>query len=234
MDRRDFLMAAPGAFLAGCASTPAMDGPPAAEPVFHVGDRWTYNCSDGFRLPLTWTETHEVTAIDASGITVKVTGVGGKSFSRTELLSSPGVVLVGAVFDNSETRRFETPLIRYQFPLTPGASWDQYVRNFNDLTQRNDIVNRRVTVRGYEQISTPAGTFNAIALSIIMLVNFDDPFRFPTRCTYSVWWAEAAGAMVRETKFATYRERGDNDVMTGDIRAQNAVIELASFTRRPA
>jgi phage/plasmid primase-like uncharacterized protein len=39
--------------------------------------------------------------------------------------------------------------------------------------------------------------------------------------------------MVRETKYAEYRERGDGmDAAT--IRAQNTVIELASYTRGAA
>jgi hypothetical protein len=61
-------------------------------------------------------------------------------------------------------------------------------------------------------------------------VDDNNPFRFPTNCNYVVWWSEQAGAMVRETKYATYRERGDSREAV-EIRAQNTTMELASYTR---
>jgi len=234
MDRRAFMLAAPAIVVGGCVSVGGTAGPPAPAPVFRVGDRWVYNCTDGFRVPVTWVETHEVVAIDAQGISVRVTLRGETmNYTRTERLTSPGVLLVGEVYDNAETRQFKTPLIRYQFPLTPGTTWNQYVANYNELTQQEDVVNRFVKVGGYEQVTTPAGTFDAIVMRILMSCNVNNPFRFPTQCNYVVWWAEKAGAMVRETKYAEYRERGDGmDAAT--IRAQNTVIELASYTRGAA
>ncbi len=231
MDRRSFLLTVPAVLASGCVSVGGAGGPPAPEPTFHVGDRWTYNCSDGFRLPVTWVETHEVITIDSTGIAVRVTGVGETvNFTRVELLQSPGVLLIGSVYDPAETRRFRTPLRRYEFPLTPGARWTDTIDNFDDLTQRQDVVNRFVQVGGYEPVSVPAGNFNAIAMRVLMSVNVNDPFRWPTQCNYMIWWSEAAGAAVRETRYATYRERGDGPNSIS-IRAQNTLIELASFSR---
>lgn len=234
MDRRTFVLAAPAIVAAGCVSVGGVAGPPAPAPVFRVGDRWVYNCSDGYRVPVTWVETHEVITIDSTGIAVRVTLVGETmNYRRVELLAAPGVLLVGAVYDNTETRRFKSPLTRYQFPLTPGATWNQNVDNYNELTQQQDTVNRYVKVGGYEQVTTPAGAFDAIAMRILMNVNVNDPFRFPTQGNYELWWSEKAGAMVRETKFATYIERGDTREATA-IRAQNTVSVLASYTRGAA
>ena len=64
-----------------------------------------------------------------------------------------------------------------------------------------------------------------------MSVQDNNPFRFPTQCNYETWWAESVGNKVRETKYATYRERGGMDGIS--IRAQNTVIELASYARAP-
>ena len=234
MDRRTFMLAVPAIMAGGCVSVGGVAGPPAPAPVFRVGDRWVYNCSDGYRVPVTWVETHEVIAIDSTGTAVRVTLAGETmNYTRVELLASPGVLLVGAVYDDAETRRFKTPLTRYQFPLTSGATWNQNVDNYDELTQRQDTVNRYVKVGGYEQVTTPAGTFNAIVMRILMSVNVNDPFRFPTQCNYVLWWSEKAGAMVRETKFATYLERGDAREATA-IRAQNTVISIASFTHGAA
>jgi hypothetical protein len=231
VDRRMFMLAMPALLAGGCVSVGGAAGPPAPAPVFRIGDRWVYNCSDGFRVPVTWVETHEVIIIDSTGIAVRVTLVGETmNYNRVELLASPGELLVGAVYDDAETRRFKAPLTRYQFPLTSGASWSQNVDNYDELTQQQDTVNYYVKVGGYEKVTTAAGTFDAIVMRILMSCNVNDPFRFPTQCNYVLWWAEKAGAMVRETKFATYIERGDTREATA-IRAQNTVIELASFTR---
>lgn len=231
MDRRAFMLAAPALLAGGCVAVGGTAGPPAPAPVFRVGDRWVYNCSDGYRVKVTWVETHEVITIDSTGIAVRVTLVGETmNYKRVELLQSPGVLLVGAVYDDAETRRFKSPLTRYQFPLTSGVTWDQNVDNYDELTQQEDTVNRYVKVGGYEQVATPAGTFDAIRMRILMSANVNDPFRYPTECNYDLWWAEKPGAKVRETKYATYREKGDGPE-TVAIRAQNTTIVLASYTR---
>ena len=61
MDRRAFLLAAPAVLAAGCVSVGGAAGPPGQAPTLRLGDRWVYNCSDGYRVPVTWVETHEVT-----------------------------------------------------------------------------------------------------------------------------------------------------------------------------
>lgn len=223
------MLAAPAALI-GCVSVGGAAGPPAAEPVFRVGDRWVYNCADGFRVPVTWVETHEVTAVDAAGIVVRVTGRGGLNFERVELLSSPGVVKIGAAYDPDETRNFEPPMERFRFPITPNTQWSQNLRNLNPSNQLMSNIGRFVRVGGYETVTVPAGTFNAIAMRTLMSVDDNNPFRWPTDCNYMTWWAEDAANVVRMTKYATYRERGDG-IDGIDIRAQNTTIELASFVR---
>jgi hypothetical protein len=63
-----------------------------------------------------------------------------------------------------------------------------------------------------------------------MQINLNDPFQFPTQCNYELWWAPAVGATVRETKRASYRQRGDGPAAI-DIPAQNAELQLTSYTR---
>jgi hypothetical protein len=229
--RRAIVVALPAALLAACAGLPAASGPPAAAPALAVGDRWVYNCADGYRTPVRWTETHEITAIDATGIAVRVTGRGDTvAFERVELFQAPGRMLIGAIYDNAETRRFAQPISVYRFPLTPGDVWDETVANFDDLHQKNDVVNRYVKVGGHQNIATPAGTFDAVAMRVFMSVDVDNPFRFATHCNYEVWYSPQAGAAVRQTKWAAYIERSGMEA--AQVRTQNTVIELASYSRR--
>jgi hypothetical protein len=230
--RRAIVVGLPATLLGACAGLPAASGPPAVAPSLAVGDRWVYNCSDGYRTRVNWTETHEVTAIDQTGIAVRVTGRGDTlNYQRVELYAAPGQMLVGAVYDNAETRRFNSPISVYRFPLTPGTTWNENVANFDELHARNDVVNRYVQVGGHQTISTPAGTFDAVALRVFMTVDIDDPFRYPTNCNYEVWYSQQAGATVRQVKTAAYLERtGGMDA--AQVRTQNTVIELASYSRR--
>jgi hypothetical protein len=233
MDRRDFLLAAPALVVGGCVSVGGAAGPPAPAPSVRVGDRWVYNCADGYRVKVNWVETHEVITIDSTGIAVRVTLVGPTmNYNRVELWQAPGVVVIGSIYDDAVNRNFRTPLIRYQFPLTPGGSWRQYVQYPDPENQLVSSVQRDVRVGGYETVTTPAGTFNAVTMRTLMSVDNNNPFNWPTQCDYVTWWAPEVGAKVKETKYATYRERGDDQAI--EIRAQNTVIELASFSKGPA
>lgn len=228
MDRRSFLLAVPAMAASGCVAVGGTAGPPAPAPVLAVGDRWVYRCADGFRVPVVWDETHEVTAVDATGITVQIAAQGGVNFERVERLSSPGVVKVGSAYDPAETRNFEPPMVRFQFPLTPNTDWRQNLRNLDPTNQLMSNIGRFVRVGGYETVTVPAGTFNALTMRTLMSVDDNNPFRWPVQANYMTWWAEKAGNIVRMTKVATYRERGGGrDAM--EIRAQNTTIELVSW-----
>jgi len=230
MDRRTFLLATSATAIAGCVSVGGEPGAPAPAPVYRVGDTWIYRAADGYRLPVVWDETHEVVSVGADGIALRVTQRGPQVDSvRTERLTAPGVVAVGAVYDD-ETRVFDPPLTRYRFPLTPGATWRQTAANFNESLGKDDPLLYYATVGGWENVTTPAGSFDAIRLRMFMQLNLDDPFRWPTQCNYLLWWAPAVGATVRETRYATYREKGDGRT-AAEFRSQNTVLELVSYRR---
>ncbi len=232
MDRRTFLGAISATALSGCVSVGGTAGAPVPAPTPRVGDRWTYNARDGFRVPVTWTETHEVMSVAAGAIEVRVTLLGETiNTVRIERLLAPGVVASGAVFNNDETREFTPPLERFRFPLTFGETWTQNMKNtVSPLNGQRPQINRFVRVGGFEKVTTPAGDFDAVLLRTIMSVDDNNPFRWPFQCNYLTWYAPAVGAMVRETKYATYRERGDGREAI-EIRAQNMTVELASWAR---
>jgi hypothetical protein len=219
------------AALTGCAGVISQgSGPTAETPAYRVGDRWVYRVNDGFRTKTVWDETHEVMAIGAEGITVRITQKGPSiDMTRTEIWSSPGQVKVGALYDN-ETRRFVTPLQRYDFPLADGKVWNQWVENYNEFTKKSGQINRYVRVRGWDKVTTAAGTFDAVSIQVIMRLDDDEFWRWPTVCNYAVWYAPAVRGVVREDKDAQYLEKGDSRDRAGVIRTQHAVLELISFT----
>jgi hypothetical protein len=205
-------------------------GPPAPAPDYRVGDRWVYHVVDGYRAKIIWDETHEITAIGPDGITVAVTARGSTfNVDRVEKWSKPGVVLQGAVYED-ETNRFDPALIRYQFPLVPGERWDQRMIDLDKPPAPYGGITRHVSVGGYQKITTPAGTFDAIGLRVIMQMDDETFWRYPTECNYLVWYAPAVGASVREEKTSQWRDKGGQDA-SGYHPGQNAIVELTSFTR---
>src|SRR5438067_922758 len=106
-------------------------GPAVEAPSLKVGDRWSYRGKDGYRVPILWEETREITAIGPQGIIVRVIGKGTTGdYQRTETWSAPGVVTIGAVYDY-ETDRFDPALVRYKYPMTTGDVWSQNIRDLN-------------------------------------------------------------------------------------------------------
>ncbi|MEP7275028.1 MAG: hypothetical protein ABI812_01660 [Betaproteobacteria bacterium] len=196
-----------------------------------VGDTWVYRAADGFREQLRWEETHEVVAVAPGAITVRVTETGRDARSaRNEVWAAPGLLSTGPVFDE-ETRRF-TPAVKiYAFPMAPGQRWNQWVDNVNAATQKTGQINRYVTVGDWQKVTTPAGTFDAIALRVLMRLDDEEFWRGPTTCNYLVYYAPAVGAMVRAQKSAEYWEKSDRRDGTGAIVSQRATLELVSFTR---
>ena len=230
---RTMLAAAASLIVAACATTDErgdVGGPVAAAPMPAVGARWTYRGREGFRAPLIWEETHEVTAAGAAGITVRVTAKGGwLDIQRQETFVAPGMVRTGALMD-IETRRFATPLVRYRFPLAPGDTWNQWVDNFNEMANRPGRINRYVRVGGWEKVSTPVGVVDAIRLRVLMRLDDEEFWRYPTTCTYLIWYAPSLGAAVREEKEAEYMEKGENLDGAMAIRAQHTLLELVAYT----
>lgn len=236
MHRRRFAIAALAVTaLAGCASIDpgGAPGPAAQAPAFRAGDRWVYRAQDGFRAPLTWEETHEVIEAGPGGITVRVTARGtGIDVTRTERWPAPGVVASGAVFA-FETKRFAPPLVRYRYPLVPGEHWTQRVRDPDQPPGPYGGVERYTSVGGYERVVTPAGTFDAIRLRVLMRLDDETFWRTPTECNYLVWYAPALGISVREEREGEYREKSDAREPWSTIRVQHALMTLVSFTRAP-
>ena len=218
--------------LASCATptiTGGAAGPAAEAPSLKPGDRWVYHGQDGYRVPVVWDETHEITAIGPEGITVRVTLKGPTiDIQRTETWSAPGIVRTGAVYE-AETDRFEPSLIRYNYPLSVGNTWSQSIRNANKPPDPFGPIQRHVEVGGYESVSTPAGTFDAIRMRVLMQLDDATFWRYGTECNYLVWYAPSVGATVKEEKRSSYREKEGMEGVS--VPGQHATLQLTSFSR---
>jgi hypothetical protein len=237
--RRSFVFGAIAlpAALAGCVATGgggevnrAQSAVVVPAPQHRVGDQWVYRVDQVFRNAPDYTETHEVTGIDAGGVTVRVTAqIGNIAVDRVERWPAPGLVAQGTLLD-IETRRFAEPLVRWRFPLAGGASWNQWVDQVNETGGTRGRINRYVRAAGSDRVVTPAGTFDALRLFVIMRLDDEDAFRHATVANHTVWYAPAVRATVREERRAEYREKGSGRDAQATIPVQNELAELVSFT----
>jgi hypothetical protein len=229
--RRVALACAVVALPVAGATLRGAEGPPVQAPQLQVGDRWAYHANDGYRSQVRWDETYEIASITPEAITVKVAVKGaGVDYTRTEIWSAPGVMVQGALYE-AETRRFDPPWIRYKFPMATGDSWSQQIRDPAKEPGPYGPTQSKVTVGGYEQVKTPAGTFNAIKLRYFLRLDDETFWRFPTECDYFVWYAPDPGVMVRAEKRSSWREKGGTGKGQPGNFGQRAVYELVSFTR---
>lgn len=214
--------------LPGLAAT---GGQSAPAPEYRVGQHWKYRVKDGFRNPVEWDETHEVVAVDANGIRVRITQKGPTVDTvREEVWTKPGVVAVGAIFD-AETRRFEGPFTRYDFPLQSGKSWRQNLANTDEKTGKRTKVSRRMRVGSWKSITTPAGTFDAVELKVGMNLDDGEFYRQATLCTYVSWYAPRVRNVVREERDAEYIE--GSGIGAQRVRSQHAILELVETNVDP-
>ena len=215
-------------FLASARPVSAADSPSAPLPTLKVGDRWVYNVKSGIGLnPMTYQETREVTAVDASGIKVKVTGrtADGKDFTRVEDRAAPGELRSGAPCLD-EAYRFPTPLQRVVFPIVPDERSAKWVDVVPEPGGVKGQFNYYYHTLNWGQQTVPAGSFDAIPIDVMMMLDDATAFRQGTKCNVTYWYSPAVRGTVRERRTAMYTTW----VNPGDTQVLNASYELASFT----
>ena len=214
--------------LGSAASANAANQQSAPRPTLRVGDRWVYDVKSGIGADVTtYQETREVTAIDASGIKMKVTGktADGKDFTRVEDLASPGRLRSGAPCVD-EIDRFDKPLDRVTFPIAPGQGSAKWVDVISEPGGKKGQFNYYFSTHDWENEAVPAGSFDAIRVDVHMTLNDATAFRTGTTCNFVYWYSPAVRNTVRERRTALYT----GTISPTETHVLDATYELASFT----
>jgi hypothetical protein len=214
--------------LASPAPVSAADPPSAPQPTLKVGDRWVYDVKSGIGLKMTtYQETREVTAADASGIKVKVTGktADGKDFTRVDDLATPGELRSGAPCID-QAYRFQTPLQRVAFPIVPGERSSKWVDVLTEPGGAKGQFNYFFHTVNWDKQTVPAGSFDAIRIDVLMMLDDATAFRNGTTCNFIYWYSPEVRGTVRERRTALYT----STLSPTATEVQNATYELASFT----
>jgi hypothetical protein len=166
-------------------------------PELAVGDTWEYRRTDGFTGIVRSQRTLTVTEIGADKITLISRRPEGQSLKiiQTKQLNT---IVVG---EGKSARRFTPYYPLFSFPLVPGKTWRSDVEYPN---RRFRAVKASVNgkVDGWENVSVPAGTFEALKLTIradYMVAN--NPI-LKGQWTESCWYVPS----VRRCAKRTYRD----------------------------
>ena len=82
---------------------------------------------------------------------------------------------------------------------------------------------------GYQSVTTPAGTFDALTLRVILTLDDETAFRWPTQCTGIVRYAPSAAAAAQIEYSCWWRDKGDRDPINRP--GPNPVLRLTQYQR---
>ncbi len=193
---------------AGCTAPATLPAPAGAEPLpapaLRVGDRWRYvliNRYNGGRIGET---SVEVVAVSPE-IRLRVDPGGGAAVTE-ERYADAWSVLVDGTYDSRIT--FETPV-----PVVPpGARTGLSIRSSTRYRSEvsNDLLawNQQLTVRGWERVQVPAGSFTALRIERMIQFKHPDVFRFDPLRTDTLWYAPEVGRWVMREWTGNYMSGG--------------------------
>ncbi len=125
-----------------------------------------------------------------------------------------------------EVRRYPTPLQLLAFPIAPGQRSGKWVDVVSEGGSKGQI-NYSYRTHGWEKVTVPAGTFDAIRIDVYMTLDDSTAFRSGTNCNFTYWYAPAARGSVRERRAAQFNELDFGHQVTPVL---NASYDLAIFT----
>lgn len=217
------------AMLGACASPAPVVGTIDA-PRYVQGDRWQYRITDNLRRGAVSQLDVEVTAVTPAMTTIRFayTDSYGARSERTDQVDNNGGLIAGAL-KPGEYERFDPPAQLYQFPLSQGQVWRQTINTVRrDLDNIPGQILIYGNVQGAAPATSPAGSFDAIALYRILQLDDDQFWRTRTSRRDQVLYSPLVKGVVRETRDASYRELDGMD--SAEIRTENTTRELLSFT----
>jgi hypothetical protein len=184
----------------GQAQSAAMGDSPAGEiqrPPLTVGDSWRYRRTDGF------------TRVTRGEFTFKVTEVGEAQITFVRDSDRIGLLKVVttkelntlSVGEGESVRRFKPHYPLFAFPLAPGKFWSSNVE-FPNRHHRLVRSSANGRVLSWEGVSVPAGTFDALKLTVDSNYTVgDNPFR-KGQLTESCWYVPS----IRRCAKYTFRD----------------------------
>lgn len=185
MGHRPLLVLAVGILLAAGVRAENAD-----RPEVHVGDRWSWQHTNGLANERDYTTIEDV--IDVSGTEIKtrwrIKGKPNSSIAAFTLEWNPVDVV---------TARYEPFLREFAFPLQAGKKWDASADKMLFSNGKHGKFTVKGEVLGVEKVSEPAGVFDAYKISLhIDAIGTDEDANIGNTVE-TIWYAPAVKRYVR-------------------------------------
>jgi hypothetical protein len=189
----------------GCASPGAMPAPagldPLPVPTLRIGDRWRYVLINRYNNIAIGEVAVQVTAVTPL-IRLSIDRGAGKPLLE-EIYTDPWSVLLETIY-SGEPIRFSTPMPVVPQGASSGMNLKSDTRYMTPSSGSEYAWSQRLSVQGWEKVTVPAGSFDA--LRIVRQIDFVHPDFFrnmPTR-TDIAWYAPQVGRWVKRDWTGSY------------------------------
>ena len=216
----------------GCASPSAMPAPagldPLPVPTLRIGDRWRYVLTNRYNNIAMGEVVVQVTAVTPL-IRLSIEGGAGKP-PLEEIYTDPWSVLLETIY-SGEPIRFSTPMPVVPQGASSGMNLKSDTRYMTPSSGTEFTWSQRLSVQGWEKVTVPAGSFDA--LRIVRQIDFVHPdfFRsYSTRIDTS-WYAPQVGRWVKRDWTGSYISP---DLMPRGGRAREDWIDWQLTAYEPA
>ncbi len=183
-----------GMFVAGAAAqAPAerVEGPGVK-----VGDTWIFNKINGWNGEIEDVSVVKVRHVAPDGIFMEATALDGSGLSRIERTADFNLVRIEAPQFTKTASPFYP---NFSFPLWVGKTWKSRVVFDNTAEQGKEVrAELEARVVGYESVTVPAGTFQA--LKIVMTGQYrgrNPEFNWLGRIEDTLWYSPIVRNAVR-------------------------------------
>lgn len=136
----------------------------AEAPDIKVGDSWTFDKIDGWKKSKDFTRVTTVTSVDDKEIRLELRRADNGETIAVVRNRDLNLLAVEAPSGANKSAPY---LPTFSFPLEPGKTWEQPVTSTRSADpSRKVTATLKGTVIGWENVSVPAGTFQALKIEV--------------------------------------------------------------------
>jgi hypothetical protein len=158
------------------------------------GNTWTYAAQSGsITADAVFTVTDVRNKDEETLVTLEGSTQGKRTLLETLSVTPTEVLCVATGADGKS--KFEPPLPILRYPAQPGEQWEWA----GIVTQKDKeyAAQATITIRGRETVTTPAGTFNAVSVTIYLVIDHEE---VQIANPMKLWFAENVGIVRSETE----------------------------------
>jgi hypothetical protein len=163
-----------------CLAAPAM-AQNVERPELHVGDRWSWQHTNGLTNEEDWTKIEDVISVNDKEIRTRIRKKGTPVNVIATYTPDMNPVDTGG-------ERYKPNLTRFEFPFQPGKKWSGEFDKMLFASGKHGKFLVKAEVTGPEKISVQAGDFSAYKIKLIYDATATDETALEGKTVESYWY----------------------------------------------